>query len=530
VSARIHRKLHALVPNTGVSVKYDVGLTFEPRYYEDRLSLLNPAGDVAITTLWSKVESALKILEEAGVDLSRNTSRIAIISNLYGNGLPQMLRNLLWNPQIRRIVIVGKNLSGSKEWLLNFFEYGLEEVEFLGAKAFQIRNTTRTIDGCVQPEHFAHTPEFTVLGDVGDAATKQALKVFFDALPPFEPCELERITPPPIPEPEVTRFPSEPRSHTIVRDTPMEAWSEIIFRLFRFGHRNMVAKKTGPESRVELQNIKVIVENPQEERDEILQLYGFSLEKFHGYQDRIVDANKPSDLAYTYGNRLRSYFPNVDSLEIVARRLKEKPESRHAYIALWDNARDLPEGTDTPCFVSAFFRRFDGKLTLTATFRSHNAMEAWPENVYGLIKIQRFVAEKSGMDPGPLTVFSHSISIDVSSLEKARKIADSKESDDVRDPVTGKHELRLDPNGEFTITHDPLTWELVVQHSFNGMKIGEYRAKTSLEIERQLARDVAISEISHALYLGRKLAQEEAIMRDARRAEEQFRLMPLGQQ
>ena len=52
-----------------------------------------------------------------------------------------MLRNLLWNPQIRRIVILGKNLSGSREWLLNFFEHGLEEVEFLGAKAFRIRNT-----------------------------------------------------------------------------------------------------------------------------------------------------------------------------------------------------------------------------------------------------------------------------------------------------------------------------------------------------------------------------------------------------
>ena len=124
----------------------------------------------------------------------------------------------------------------------------------------------------------------------------------------------------------------------------------------------------------------------------------------------------------------------MDSLEIAAQRLKEKPESRHAYIALWDNTRDLPEGTDTPCFVSAFFRRFDGKLTLTATFRSHNAMEAWPENVYGLIAIQRFVAEKAGMEPGPLTVFSHSISIDVSSLEKARKIATSKESDEVHDP------------------------------------------------------------------------------------------------
>src|SRR5690349_21215228 len=219
-----------------------------------------------------------------------------------------MLRNLLWNPQIRHIVIVGKNLSGSREWLLNFFEHGLEEVEFLGAKAFRIRNTPRTIDGCVQPSTFLQIPGFTVLGDVGDAATKAGLKSFFEALPPANTRELARIEPPPIPEPTVTRFPTEPRSHTIVRDTPMEAWSELIFRLFRFGHRNIVAKKSGPEGRVELQNIKAIIENPREEPDEILQQYGFSLTKFQGYQQRILDPEKPPDLGYTYGNRLRGYF------------------------------------------------------------------------------------------------------------------------------------------------------------------------------------------------------------------------------
>jgi len=492
---------------------------FEALYYQDRLKIVNPEGDVAITTLWSKVESAYQILEEAGVDLAPATSRIGPIANLYGNGLPQMLRNLLWNPQITHILILGKNLSGSREWILNFFEHGLEEVEFLGAKAFRIRNTTRTIDGCVQPQNFLHLPEFTVLGDVGDPATKVGLKTFFDGLPPQKACEETRVEPPPIPEPVVSRFPSEPRSHTIVRDTPMEAWTELIFRLFRFGHRNMVAKKSGPEGRVELQNIKAIIEKPVEEADEILQQYGFSLEKFQGYQQRILDPNKPADLAYTYGNRLRGYFPNVDSLEIVGRRLKEKPESRHAYIALWDNARDLPEGTDTPCFVSAFFRKFEGKLTLTTTFRSHNAMEAWPENVYGLIAILRFVAEKAGIEPGALTVFSHSISIDVSSLEKARKIATSKESDEVHDPATGKLGPRMDPNGAFTTTFDRATWEIVVEHSYDGMKLNEYRGKSAEEIERQLGRDVALSEISHALYLGREIARKEFEMKAAKAKE-----------
>jgi thymidylate synthase len=489
---------------------------FEALYYADRLHVVNPAGDVALCTLWSKPEAALKIVQEAGVDVSPETSRVSLATNLYGNGLAQMLRNLLWNPQIRHIVIVGKNLSGSREWLLNFFEHGLEEVEFLGAKAHRIRNTTRTMDAGVLAEHFPYKIQFTVLGDIGDAATKLGIAECFATLPPVVPNVGERIQPPPIPEPMVTRFPSEPRAHTFVRQTPMEAWSELIFRLYRFGHRTIVAKKGAEEGRVELQNVKIVVENPVEESDETLQRYGFGLEKFQGYQQRILDPVKPADLGYTYGNRLRGHFQHrgelVDSLAIAGDRLRAKPDSRHCYITLWDNSRDLPEGTDTPCFVSAFFRRFEGKLTLTATFRSHNAMEAWPENLYGLIAVQRFVSERCGIVPGAITVVSHSISIDVPSLEKAKRVADRKESDEVLD-VRGKWGPRMDPNGAFTTTFDRSSWELIVEHSFDGMKIHEYRGKSAEEIERQLARDVAISEISHALYVGREIARKEFEMK-----------------
>ncbi len=495
-------------------------MNFEPLYYDDRQHIINPSGDVAITTLWSKVESAVKVLEDAGVDLSAESSRIATIANLYGNGLPQMLRNLLWNPQIRRIIVLGKNLSGSREWLLNYFEHGLEEVEFLGSTAHRIRETTRTIDGALPLEAFeGRKPVFTVFGDVGDVATRQALQEFFAGLPPFEPCTLERIEPPTIPEPNVTRYPSEPRGHSFIRDTPMEGWNELIFRLYRFGHRNLVAKHNVQEGRVELQNVKIVIERPEEERDEVLQSYGFSLAKFQDYQRRILDPVKPPDLSYTYGNRLRGYYEHdgalVDSLRIAGDRLKENPESRHAYISLWDNSRDLPEGRGTPCFVSAFFRKFEDKLTLTATFRAHNSMEAWPENLYGLIGIQRFVSEICGIPPGPITVISHSISIDLPSLQKAKRIADGKESDEVID-ANGKLGPRMDYNGAFTTTFDAATWELVVEHSFDGMKLGEYRGKTAEAVERQLARDVALSEISHALYLGREIARKEVQMKAER--------------
>jgi thymidylate synthase len=89
----------------------------------------------------------------------------------------------------------------------------------------------------------------------------------------------------------------------------------------------------------------------------------------------------------------------------------------------------------------------------------------------------------------------------------------------VHDPATGKLGPRMDPNGAFTTTFDRATWEIVVEHSFDGMKLHEYRGKSAEEIERQLGRDVALSEISHALYLGREIARKEFEMKAARAKE-----------
>ncbi len=157
-------------------------MNFEPKYYGEggRLHIINPAGDVGFTPLWNIVGEAEKMLVQAGVDLSPETSRIAVMANLYGNGLPQMLRNLLWNPQIRHVVIAGQNLSGSREHLINFFRLGLEEVEFLGVRSFRIKNTSRIIDNGVLPEYFCPLlTSFTVFGNIGNEETKKGFGRFF---------------------------------------------------------------------------------------------------------------------------------------------------------------------------------------------------------------------------------------------------------------------------------------------------------------------------------------------------------------
>ena len=486
-------------------------MEFKPLYYTNKIHIINPVGDVGVVTLWSPVKTIYKKLATVGVDLDPLTSRIAALGTLYGNGLPELLRNLLYNPQIWHLIVLGKDLSGSRDELKNFFERGLMAADYLGTSMCGIVGTDRKIDANVTPEDFAGRLSITDLSQYRDAETQDRIGCFFKHLSPQKPCKTERIQRP-IPQTQVEWYPSDPRGHTVIRTRPLAAWKELIFRLVRFGQRNTIKKG----ERIELQNVKVIVQEPIEDSQELLAKHGFSLEKLHAYQKRIFDPSLPMEQPYTYGNRMGGYFlaegEVVDTLALAVKHLQADPETRLAYMALWDTGRDsLPGIKGHPCLVALFFRKFEGKLTLTATFRTHNALDGWLRNVYGLLAIQKHVADCVSIPVGSLSVISHSISIDPqgNGMERAKAIAAARETDENVDEVTGKRSLRLDPNGEFIVTTDRESQEIVVQHIYKGQTLKEYRARRAVDLERMLARDLAISEISHALYLGSEIAKKE---------------------
>ena len=216
---------------------------------------------------------------------------------------------------------------------------------------------------------------------------------------------------------EVQYFPSNPRGHLVVRDTIIEAWQEVLHLLSRFGRR--VTLKKG--DRLELQHVKVVVEKPQFESEEKLHAVNLDPQKLRRYQEDILRGELRPDETYNYGHRLRTYF-GLDTLAACADRLKTDPEDRKAYVALWDTARDLTVKEGRPCLVSLFFRKFEGKLTLSATFRTHNAMDAYPMNLYGLMAIQAWVAERIGLPTGAIVVISHSLGLDPKELDRALMI------------------------------------------------------------------------------------------------------------
>ena len=501
-------------------------LTFEAKYYPDELHVVNPQGDVGVCILWTPRKTALEYLQRIEVDLDPKTSRIAVIGNFYGDGLPQLLANILWNPQITKILIFGQDLSGSGMALLNLLTLGVEDKreDHLGTQRRKITGTDFYLPSCIPVGDVVNMYGVMRLGKPSSETSSGIKDFFFLVGPKSEPIRKNRIA---IDLPVFKRdyFPSEPNSHVIVRRSPLEAWKEVVFRIMRFGVPSFAGTK---KQRLELLNLKVVITNPLNEQKDFLVGYNISVDSLMLYQKEILDPEEIDDTShtYSYGNRLRSYWEDLeedlklDQLLVVAARLKVLKSDRRTYVSLWDPEEDLVSSEDdsVPCLVSLFFRVFENKLTLTANFRIHNAMSAWIKNVYGLMAIQKFVNDKGPkVELGSITIISHSISIDPMNIEKcelAKRIVNEKRDDFERDPITKKRELRNDPNGYFIFTVDHDTREIVADLRHEGSSLVQYRGSSAEEVSLLIAKDCAISDVSHALYVGRQLAIHEAILKN----------------
>ena len=504
---------------------------FEALYHGDRLKVVNQHGDVGVVTLWSPMPAALRKLTDISPDLlDPSRSRIAVISNLYGDGMYAMFCNLLFNPQIRHLVAIGESLGlPTCREIESFLERGLDETSLLGATVRRIRDETRFF-----PAHdkfdelqLRKSLTFRFLGRLSDPDLPSGLPKYLQSLPECRPENL----PKPI-EVDLQEFrsdsyayrPSEMGAHHVVRRRALDCWEELVARGMRFGRP--VQLRTGP--RLELLNAKAVITEPAPEAASELARYGFDLGRFEAYQKSILEPLLPEGISYTYGNRLRGYFKQpdgaTDTLAAVIDMLLSNPESRRAYISLWDTKNDLPisdppSNRAVPCLATLFFRRVEDRLTLTATYRVHNLLTAWLENVYGLMAIQRYVADALDLPVGAITVVSHSLGIDPRSprFELARAVADEWSTDEHIDRSTGRHFMREDPNGYFVVSVDEEQDCIVAEHRFAGLLIKQYRSSRAALIERQIIGDLGVSLVSHAMWLGRELANKEHLLRNRRR-------------
>ncbi len=118
--------------------------------------------------------------------------------------------------------------------------------------------------------------------------------------------------------------------------------------------------------------------------------------------------------------------------------------------------------------------------------------------------VQRYVAEKLGQKGGAITVYSQSITIDRKELGRAKEIAAEK-----------KYRVVEDPNGYFRITLDGEN--IVVEHCTGDVILKRYEGRKASRLQHEIARDCALSDIGHAIYLGRQLQRAEECIKTGTR-------------
>lgn len=132
------------------------------------------------------------------------------------------------------------------------------------------------------------------------------------------------------------------------------------------------------------------------------------------YAEQFLSGENETGFAYTYGERFVNYhspwldLPPVNQInDSVIYRLINGKTTRRAIATTWQPWFD-PFNSECPCLQLIDFLFRDEKLNMTAFFRSHDILQAWPANVYGLNKLLEYVGGEAGMEPGSITTVSTS--------------------------------------------------------------------------------------------------------------------------
>ncbi|MEG3224988.1 MAG: thymidylate synthase [Methanobacteriales archaeon Met13] len=197
--------------------------------------------------------------------------------------------------------------------------------------------------------------------------------------------------------------------------TIRSGWEILVKRIMQKG---VEIKDERGSLTLELLNTMVNIKNPL--NLEVPKGYFWSGEKLEMYSNQFISLDKQG-FVYTYGNRLRKHFQDVDQIQEAINRLKNCSESRRAISITWDPPTDT-QNDEVPCMMIVDFKIREGGLQTTGLWRSHDIYGAWFPNAVGLTHLASYVASEVGVKVGTLTIHSISAHIYEVNFEEAGKI------------------------------------------------------------------------------------------------------------
>ncbi len=457
-----------------------------PIYFRDNLTYGDRDHPVAICCLW---------MRQSRLADSLAPSTYSLIGNLYSkDGINYLLRNILAHPTIRTIVLCGPDLTSSGAALVRLASDGIDERHQVRGDGAQIE---AEIPRAAIDEWRAHVRIVDRRG-VHDPAKIQEqlteLAANTERGPFAEPRQFPRRAP------AADEFPAEETGFVVRGERIVEVWVHLLAAVLAFGRRDLTAYTVRQRELLD-----VVATITAEETDDLPDWLPLTREQSDAYYPQLLTAERPENVAYTYGERLYD-FGGRDQIAAMVDEIKATRYSRRAVAALWDPARD-PGAADPPCLNLLQARARGGKLYLTAYFRSHDIYRAWLMNAFGLRRLQAHIAERIGNCMlGDLVLISQSAHIYADSWDAARRITVDHAAEYLKNP-----RLVRDPRGSFNIRVEG--YQIRVDHySPEGNLLATFNGATARALQREIA--FYTSRIDHAIYLGMELAKAELALKN----------------
>lgn len=445
-----------------------------PKYYANQL-IVNK-GKIAVVTGWTKKEDVFKKLSK------ESKEKISAIGQLYSKeGINFIIRNLFLNTDINYLIVTGKDLSGSLKEFKNFLngeikDYIHEEIPREKLKEFL--------------NYFSKHSLFVDVDKV-DTVLKNLNLSNFPAKWTEKSINFgEHLVK------EVNTFPSEKVGFRLEGPTVSNVWLKVLDRILKFGFEKM---SSYGEKQRELINVITVINNDNPDRPHLPSYLYFNQEDLINYYPQMLSDCTYEGVEYTYGSRLRNH-EEINQIQVIIDELKKENYSRRAIAFTWNVKKDC-KSEKSPCLdlIQAIVQ--GDYLYLTAYFRSNDMFRAWPQNAYGLLKIQKEIAEALNLKTGKLTIISCSAHI------YERDFLDAQKTVEKNKP---KLECEIDARGNFVI--EIFNKEIVVKHiDAEGNLLQEFKGKNAFEIRDQISS--FITDTAHAIYLGTELHKAELALK-----------------
>ena len=369
-----------------------------PKYFRQSVMRVSETGCICVITFWTRKEEIYEMIPE------KYRKYILCIGNLYTeNGIQYIVKNSLLCPQIRGFILIGNDKNNVRETFLSKEYYYSKDENF---KRFHDTFIERYeynwgIDSRVEDCTKDHDIFLERMDNLMTIDPFGAIEKHFNDYWITEPidCYSEEST-------QTDTLPSEHQGFT-VKDKSLEIlWRKALTYIKRFGVERSTS--TGKKYREIVGLVSVLEAFNEPVKMPVNAPLSSTIE---AYSAQIITDSPQPGIEYTYGQRLHGH----GQMDAIIEKLKADKANRQAIGVTWNLPKDSTS-LYPPCCVVADFkvqpRTLNGTtvdaLYLTLYFRSHDIYSAYCANIYGFRKLQEMIAAFTDCVPGYIMVVSNS--------------------------------------------------------------------------------------------------------------------------